>query len=138
VSPFLKDLNCGCIDPNKDFVLNPAAWSDPAAGQWGTSAAFYNDYRYQRRPSESVSLARNFKFGEAGRYNFQIRMELHNVLNRTYLNNPTATTFTGPQTFVTNAATGIQTPSANGFGYINPGSTQSSPRNGVMVGRFTF
>ena len=30
--PFLKDLNCHCIDPNKDFVLNPAAWSDPARG----------------------------------------------------------------------------------------------------------
>jgi hypothetical protein len=27
---FLKDLNCHCIDPNKEFVLNPAAWSDPA------------------------------------------------------------------------------------------------------------
>ena len=26
---FLKDPNCNCIDPNKDFILNPAAWSDP-------------------------------------------------------------------------------------------------------------
>jgi hypothetical protein len=28
---FLKDLNCHCIDPNRDFVLNPAAWSNPAS-----------------------------------------------------------------------------------------------------------
>src|SRR5262249_53540200 len=41
---FLKDLNCHCIDPNKDFVLNPAAWSSPAQGQFGTAAAYYNDY----------------------------------------------------------------------------------------------
>ncbi|MEP6963791.1 MAG: hypothetical protein ABI995_17075, partial [Acidobacteriota bacterium] len=40
---YLKDLNCHCIDPNKELVLNPKAWADPAAGQWGTSAAFYND-----------------------------------------------------------------------------------------------
>src|SRR5205823_5468074 len=26
---FTKDLNCHCIDPNKDFVLNSAAWQDP-------------------------------------------------------------------------------------------------------------
>ena len=41
---FLKDLNCHCIDPNKELVLNPNAWSDPAAGEWGTSAAFYDDF----------------------------------------------------------------------------------------------
>ena len=32
---FLKDPNCHCIDPRKDFVLNPAAWADPAPGQFG-------------------------------------------------------------------------------------------------------
>src|SRR5262249_44802679 len=41
---FLKDLNCHCIDPNKDFVLNPAAWTDPIAGRFGTAAAYYDDY----------------------------------------------------------------------------------------------
>ena len=40
---YLKAPNCHCIDPNKDFVLNPKAWSDPAAGQWGTAATYYND-----------------------------------------------------------------------------------------------
>ena len=32
---FVKDPNCQCIDPRTDFVLNPAAWSDPAPGQFG-------------------------------------------------------------------------------------------------------
>ena len=29
---FTQDLNCHCFDPNKTFVLNPAAWTDPARG----------------------------------------------------------------------------------------------------------
>jgi len=29
-----QDLNCHCFDPNKEFVLNPKAWTDPAQGQW--------------------------------------------------------------------------------------------------------
>jgi hypothetical protein len=37
VSPYLKDLNCRCFDPNKDFVLNPAAWTDAAPGTWGAA-----------------------------------------------------------------------------------------------------
>jgi hypothetical protein len=49
---FLKDLNCHCIDPTTDLVLNPNAWSNPAAGQWGAAAPYYNDYRYERRPAE--------------------------------------------------------------------------------------
>ena len=35
-SLFLKDLNCHCTDPTKDLVLNPAAWSNPPDGQFGT------------------------------------------------------------------------------------------------------
>ena len=31
---FTHDLNCHCFDPNKTFVLNPAAWTR-RAGQWG-------------------------------------------------------------------------------------------------------
>src|SRR5204862_2359634 len=56
-----KDPNCHCIDPQHDLVLNPAAWSDPAGGTFGTSAPYYNDYRWQRQPSESLSLGRNFR-----------------------------------------------------------------------------
>ena len=29
---FTKNLNCHCVDPRKDSVLNKDAWSDPAAG----------------------------------------------------------------------------------------------------------
>jgi hypothetical protein len=68
---FLKDLNCHCIDPNKEFVLNPNAWVDPPAGQFGTSAPYYNDYRYQRRPDEQLSFGRVFQIREG--MTFQVR-----------------------------------------------------------------
>src|SRR5207248_4998852 len=38
---FTEDLNCHCFDPNKEFVLNPAAWANPPTGQFGTAAAYY-------------------------------------------------------------------------------------------------
>lgn len=50
---FLKDPNCHCLDPRQDFVLNPAAWSDSAPGQFGTSKAFYDDYRLSMRTFNS-------------------------------------------------------------------------------------
>ena len=84
---FTQDLNCHCFDPNTTFVPNPKAWANPAPGQFGTAAAYYNDYRYQRRPQENLSLARNFRIRE--RMTFQLRAEFTNIFNRTYPNNPT-------------------------------------------------
>jgi hypothetical protein len=124
---FLKDLNCHCIDPSKDLVLNPAAWSDPAAGQWGTSAAFYNDYRYARRPGESASIGRVFKIRES--MSLTIRGEFFNVFNRTEINNPVSTNALASKT--TNAS-GVLT---GGFGFVNPGSVYANPRSGQILVR---
>jgi hypothetical protein len=128
---FNQDLNCRCFNPQTEFVLNKDAWVNPAAGEWGTSAAFYTDYRQARRPSESMSLARSFKFHEA-KYNLQIRAEFANVFNRTYLNTPTSANALAAQG--RNAA-GLTTA---GFGFINTGTVQSPARSGTLVGRFTF
>ena len=127
---FTQDPNCHCFDPNKTFALNPAAWTQPPAGQFGTAAAYYNDYRYQRRPVENLSLGRIFRIKE--RTSLNIRMEFTNIFNRTEVNNPTATNSQATQT--TNAAG--QTTA--GFGYINTGTTFSPPRQGVIVARFQF
>ena len=125
---FTHNLNCHCFDPTRTFVLNPAAWSNPAPGQWGLAAPYYSDFRYQRRPVENANITRNFRIKE--RANLQIRAEFTNVVNRTEMNNPTATNPLAAQT--TNAAG--QTTS--GFGYINTGSTYSAPRQGMLVARF--
>jgi hypothetical protein len=128
---FTHDLNCHCFDPNKTFVLNPAAWVNPPVGQFGTSAAYYGDYRYQRRPTENVSIARNFPFRE-GRMNLQIRAEFTNIFNRTEVNNPTVTNAFATQTTNTAGQT------TAGFGYINTGTTFGAPRQGTLVARFQF
>jgi hypothetical protein len=131
---FLADPNCHCYDPNKTFLLNPAAWTDPLPGQFGTSAAYYSDYRTQRRPGENMNLGRTWRFKERATLN--IRFELTNVFNRAYWGNPTATNAKAPQT---------KTPSGNaasGFGFMNtitPGFTGAQvPRNGTLIARFSF
>jgi hypothetical protein len=129
---FTQDLNCRCFDPQKDFTLNPAAWVNPAGGTFSSSAAYYTDYRQQRRPNESMSLARNFRMRE-GKLNFQIRAEFSNIFNRTFLNSPTSNNALAAQT--RSASSGLATA---GFGFINTGTVQSPPRNGTLVARFTF
>jgi len=133
----VPSLNCGCYNPSTTFTLNPAAWVDPPAGQFGTSAAYYNDYRTQRRPTENMNLGRTWRIRE--RYALNIRMEFSNVFNRSFWNNPTATNAAASQQ--RNPLTGI---AISGFGYMNTTTfTQSSganilPRQGVLVARFTF
>jgi hypothetical protein len=125
---FLKDLNCHCFDPYKDLVLNPKAWQDAPAGQWGVSAAYYNDYRQQRHPDEQLSLGRTFRVREG--LTFSLRGEFFNAFNRTVLaapssGNPTASTTTD--------ARGL----SGGFGFIN-GLNSGTPRNGQVVLRLQF
>jgi hypothetical protein len=127
---FTHNLNCHCFDPNTTFVLNPAAWVDPPAGQFGTAAGYYSDYRYQRRPVENMSLGRVFRIKE--RTSLQIRSEFTNVFNRTEPNNPTATNALATQTMTSTGQT------TGGFGFINNGTTFSTPRQGQLVARFQF
>jgi hypothetical protein len=127
---FTQDLNCHCFDPGTNFVLNPAAWTNPPAGQFGSSA-YYNDYRAQRRPVENLAIGRMFRIKE--RVTFNIRAEFTNVFNRTQPNDPTST---NPQAMQTRSATGQTTA---GFGYINTlGTTYAPPRQGQIVARLQF
>jgi hypothetical protein len=135
---FTQDLNCHCFDPNKEFVLNPNAWAQPLAGQWGTSAAYYDDYRLQRRPNENLGLGRAIRFHE--RYEVNLRIEFANIFNRAEMPNPVSTNSSATQQ--RNPTTGV--PSA-GFGQINtagigPATNIQTPtsRQGTVVARFSF
>jgi hypothetical protein len=133
---FTTNLNCGCYNPATTFVLNPAAWANPPAGQFGTSAAYYNNYRYQRRPTENMNLGRTWRIRE--RMSLNVRMEFSNVFNRLFWNNPSYTNAQAAQTRAANGST------LSGFGYLNTTTfSQSSgvnilPRQGVLVARFSF
>ena len=112
-------------------MLNPNAWTDPPAGQWGTSAAYYNDYRFQRRPNESMSLGREFQIRE--RIKFNIRAEFTNIFNRTEPNNPAATNAKAAS--AQNPTTGQYTA---GFGWENAASVFANQRQGTIIGRLIF
>jgi hypothetical protein len=134
---FTQDINCHCFDPNKTFILNPAAWSEPGPGQWGTGAAYYGDYRQQRRPNENMALGRVFRIRE--KMTLNIRAEFEDIFNRAEMPVPTSTNAAATQ--VRNAA-GVPT---SGFGFIATGNEGAvtniqsvTSRQGTIVGRITF
>jgi len=128
---FTEDLDCNnCYDPEQDFVLNPNAWEDPPAGQFGNSPAYYSDYRQMRRPAEAMSIGRIFPIKEGITLN--IRADFQNVFNRLVFGDPYSTNAKSTQR--SNPTTGETT---SGFGYINT-TRGTSPRTGVMVIRLRF
>jgi hypothetical protein len=133
------DPNCHCFDPNETLVLNPAAWTDAAPGQFGTAAPYYNDYRWQRQPAESLSMGRTFRVshGESFKGQLNVRAEFQNIFNRMFLALPSNTNPQAP-TFRNTAGTVI----TSGYGYVNvvPGTLTfgAQPRSGQIVARFTF
>jgi hypothetical protein len=128
------------FDPTKQLVLNPASWVDAPAGVFTTSSAYYNDFRWQRQPAESMAFARNFRFGKEGRYNLNTRIEFQNVFNRHFFSSPTL----APSTAQSNLNAYYQGgPPAGalsgGYGYVSYlNGAGDTPRSGQAVARFTF
>jgi hypothetical protein len=147
---FLKDLNCGCINPYTDVVLNPAAWANPANGTFGpATGTLYSDFRQARRPQENLNFGRTFRFGREQRLAFSVRAEFVNIFNRTQIGNPGTT---APAAAPSKNSAGQYN---GGFGVINlavsgpntaPSYTQNAvvgqlyqlPRSGTLIARFTF
>jgi hypothetical protein len=140
---FLQDLNCHCFDPTKTLVLNPAAWAASAPGTYGTSPAYYSDYRSQRHPTENFNIGRTFRIRET--MNFSVRAEFVNIFNRTFLPAPSATTpLTSPTCFAS-GITGTTTSTcaagatfASGFGFEQTAALNTGQRTGQIVARFRF
>jgi len=151
---YTKGLNCRCINPYNDVVLNPAAWQVPANGTFGpATGTYYGDFRTARYPSENFNIGRNFRFGHEGRFNLQIRAEFVNIFNRVELGAPSTSNPTAP---VTRNAFGQL---SGGFGVINmtvasfqnalsvtgnpatgasTGQLYQNPRTGTLIARFSF
>lgn len=146
----LVDPNSKDFDPTRQLALNPAAWVDAPAGTFGTSAPYYNDYRWQRQPQENLSLGRIFRMARDGRVTLQIRAEFFNVFNRTFLSMPAVAgpTNVNPASFAvcegvsgacptTNGAT--TAPLTGGYGFINTiNGAGTVPRTGQLVARVQF
>jgi Carboxypeptidase regulatory-like domain/TonB dependent receptor len=139
---FLQNLNCHCFDPTKTLVLNAAAWADAAPGTWGTSPAYYDDYRAERHPVENFSAGRTFRIRE--QMNLTIRAEFINIFNRTVLPAPSSTTPLTPATCFVSGNTGPAgacqpgATIASGFGFIQTADIAGTPRQGQLVARFRF
>ena len=115
-------------DPQKDFVLNPKAWSDAPAGQFGVAAPYYNDYRDMRHPDEQLSLGRTFRIKES--VSLAVRMEFFNVFNRLVLSTPSSG---NPLSTQNRDASGL---TLSGFGYINTATVLSSSTSGMFSQRY--
>ena len=141
---FTVDQNCHCYDPRNTFLLNPKAWAEPAPGTFGTAAAYYTDYRQQRRPQENLNFGRTFRFTE--RISFSIRGEFSNIFNRAFIASvgTGAAAVGGTPTInnLTNATTSVQVRNPNGTTASGFGALLNlapiAPRQGNIVARITF
>ncbi|HTC87694.1 MAG TPA: carboxypeptidase regulatory-like domain-containing protein [Bryobacteraceae bacterium] len=133
------------FDPTKQLALNPNAWVEPAFGTFGASAPYFNDFRWQRQPAESMAFGRVFRIKE--RAQLQIRAEFQNIFNRLFYQAPADGQPFGSPFTSTNTTTLHGNPGgalSQGFGYVNfvnGGLTQyggAQPRSGQLVARFTF
>ena len=132
----LVDPNCGCFDPQHTTVLNTAAWTDAPGGQWSTSAPYYNNFRWQRQPSENMNFGRNFRMGPDGRYNLFVRAEFQNIFNRTFLSVPSTA---NPNIAISTTTYNGQVINNAGFGSVATlNGAGATPRTGQIVARFTF
>ena len=140
---FLVNPN-STFDPTKQLTLNPAAWTEPAYGTFGASAPYFNDFRWQRQPAESMAFGRIFRIKE--RAQFQVRAEFQNIFNRHFYSAPAdGAPFGFPFTSVAsptvrgNSLSGTSGLLSSGYGYVNwVGGAGALPRSGQIVARFTF
>ena len=136
------DINCHCFDPTKTQVLNPLAWENIPAGQWGVDQSSLRFYRGARLPTENANFSRNFRIKEG--INLNVRIEFNNIFNRLQLPTPRVVAAPGqapinfatpPTTFNSGANAGLY---SGGFGTMNVLSGTSGMRTGTLVGRLTF
>lgn len=75
------------LDPNNPNTkwLNVDAFSIPPAGQFGSAAIYYNDFRNPPVFGDNVGIVKRTRITETT--NFELRADISNVLNRTNFGN---------------------------------------------------
>jgi hypothetical protein len=133
------------FDPTTQLALNPAAWSDAPLGTFGTSTAYYNDFRWQRQPAESLGFGRIFRIREGT--SLQVRAEFQNIFNRLFYSLPAdgiglfGSSFNSPATPTAHGGnignlTGLL---SGGYGFTAfANGVGAQPRSGQLIARFTF
>jgi hypothetical protein len=133
------------FDPTTQLALNPAAWTDAPLGQFGSTAPYLNNFRWQRQPAESMGFGRIFRVKEG--MSLQVRIEFQNIFNRLFYSLPAdgvgifGSPSTTPQTGTSRSNTlGSQANLlSGGYGFVNwVEGAGAQPRSGQLVARFTF
>ena len=135
----LQNPNSGNFDPTQQLGLNPKAWTDAPLGTYGTSAPYYNDYRWQRQPQESMSFGRIFQITE--RTQFHIRAEFQNIFNRLFFSPPSDGCGFGGCTSPASVTNRFNPNGelSSGYGFANfVNGAGALPRSGQIVAQFTF
>lgn len=136
------DQQPGGPHPLGIFLEFSSSHGSPAT--FGTAAAYYTDYRQQRRPQENLNFGRTFQFTE--RISFSIRGEFSNIFNRAFIASvgTGAAAVGGTPTInnLTNATTTVQVRNPNGTTASGFGALLNvapiAPRQGNIVARITF
>jgi hypothetical protein len=133
------------FDPTQQLVLNPAAWTDAPAGQFGYTSPYLNNFRWQRQPAESMGFGRIFRIREG--MSLQVRIEFQNIFNRLFYSVPAdgvgifGLPSTTPETGASRSNTlGTQSGLlSGGYGFVNwVEGAGAQPRSGQLVMRFSF
>jgi len=147
---YVPGQSCLAVDPNSHFdptktlALNKNAWSNQTTETFGDAAPYYNNCRWQRQPSESISLGRIFRVRE--KLQLLIQAQFFNVFNRVQYPMPTAATTSTTVPTYSNPFPGSVAPGFGqnaalngGYGFVNTlNGTGTNPRSGQLVARFTF
>jgi hypothetical protein len=134
--PGVASVLTGGVQANGTCNVAQCAWTNPAAGQWGTTSPYLEGFRWQRQPSESFNFGRNFRMGPEGRAVLNVRAEFSNVLNRMFYSAPANG---NPFAAVTTTTQRGQIIPTGGYGVVNTfNGAGSRPRTGTIVIRLTF
>jgi hypothetical protein len=131
---YLTDPN-GKIDPTKQLLLNPAAWTEcGSTATFGCGAPRYTDFRQRRSPQEDIGLGRRFVLSgkEVTRF-VEFRMEMYNPFNRIVFPN------IGVGNPITSPSRNSNLLLTGGFGFMNVNNIAAgTARNMLAVARISF